>query len=147
VFDPREDLAEVVADLQAAVTADASARNQVASQIGTVEESETVEAAVDGTSFVQESGPEDAGAKPGLFAGIAEAADAEAVLATCSSTVPAPSSAEHLAAEARAGVLVGHPFNPPHLVPLIEVVPAPVTASAAIEAAVEFYRGCGREPV
>src|SRR5699024_11424259 len=64
VFDPREDLAEVVADLQAAVTADASARNQEASQIGTVEETETVEAAVDGTSIVQESGPEDAGAKP-----------------------------------------------------------------------------------
>ncbi|HJA61377.1 MAG TPA: hydroxylacyl-CoA dehydrogenase [Candidatus Brevibacterium intestinavium] len=147
VFDPREDLAEVVADLQAAVTADASARNQVASQIGTVEESETVEAAVDGASFVQESGPEDAGAKPGLFDRIAEAADAEAVLATSSSTIPASSIAEHLDAEAAARVLVGHPFNPPHLMPLIEVVPSPVTSSAAIEAAVEFYRGCGREPV
>ena len=147
VFDPREDLAEVVADLQAAVTADASARNQVASQIGTVEESETVEAAVDGASFVQESGPEDAGAKPELFARIAEAADAEAVLATSSSTIPASSIAEHLDAEAAARVLVGHPFNPPHLMPLIEVVPSPVTSSAAIEAAVEFYRGCGREPV
>src|SRR5699024_5723055 len=147
VFAPREDLGEVVAGLQAAVTADASARNQVASQIGTVEESETVEAAVDGASFVQESGPEDAGAKPELFARIAEAADAEAVLATSSSTIPASSIAEHLDAEAAARVLVGHPFNPPHLMPLIEVVPSPVTSSAAIEAAVEFYRSCGREPV
>src|SRR5699024_11465278 len=62
-------------------------------------------------------------------------------------TIPASSIAEHLDAEAAARVLVGHPFNPPHLMPLIEVVPSPVTSSAAIEAAVEFYRGCGREPV
>src|SRR5699024_7298346 len=143
VFDPREDLAEVVAGLQAAVTADASARGKVASQVGTVEESETVEAA----SFVQEPGPEDPDAKPELFARIAEAADAEAVLATSSSTIPASSIAEHLDAEAAARVLVGHPFNPPHLMPLIEVVPSPVTSSAAIEAAVKFYRSCGREPV
>jgi ketoreductase RED1 len=69
------------------------------------------------------------------------------VLATSSSTFPASSIAEHLDAEAAARVLVGHPFNPPHLMPLIEVVPSPVTSSAAIEATVEFYRGCGREPV
>src|SRR5699024_5650897 len=137
VFDPREDLAEVVADLQAAVTADASARDQVASQIGTVAESETVEAAVDGTSFVQESGPEDAGAKPELFARIAEAADAEAVLATSSSTFPASSIAEHLDAEAAARVLVGHPFNPPHLMQLIDAVPPPWATAAARAAAAE----------
>ncbi|WP_209323803.1 3-hydroxyacyl-CoA dehydrogenase NAD-binding domain-containing protein [Brevibacterium renqingii] len=147
VFDPRDDLAEVVAGLQADVTADASARGEVASQVGTVEEADTVEAAVDGVSFVQESGPEDPEAKPALFSQIAEAAPADAVLATSSSTIPASSIAEHLDASAAPRVIVGHPFNPPHLMPLVEIVPSPVTSAETVASTVEFYRSCGREPV
>ncbi|UVI35403.1 3-hydroxyacyl-CoA dehydrogenase NAD-binding domain-containing protein [Brevibacterium spongiae] len=147
VFDPREDLAEVVAGLQAEVTSAASAHDELASQVGTVELAETVEDAVSGVIFVQESGPEDPEAKPALFAQIAEAAPTEAVLATSSSTIPASFIAEHLDAAAAARVIVGHPFNPPHLMPLVEVVPAPATSPDTIEATVDFYRSCEREPV
>ncbi|WP_166973549.1 3-hydroxyacyl-CoA dehydrogenase NAD-binding domain-containing protein [Brevibacterium atlanticum] len=147
VFDPRDDLAEVVAGLQADVTAAASSQNESATQIGRIEAADSVATAVAGASFVQESGPEDPDAKPALFAQIAEAAPADAVFATSSSTIPASFIAEHLDAAAAARVIVGHPFNPPHLMPLVEVVPAPATSSAAIDAAVSFYRSCGREPV
>lgn len=147
VFDPRDDLAEVVAALQAEVSADAASEDMVAAEIGSIELAETVEAAVAEAVFVQESGPEDPESKPVLFARIAAAAPAEAVLATSSSTIPASLIAEQLTAEAAARVLVGHPFNPPHLMPLVEVVPSPATGADAVERAVEFYRSCGREPV
>lgn len=147
VFDPRDDLAEVVAALQAEVSADAAAQDMVAAEIGSIEIAETVEAAVTEAVFVQESGPEDPESKPALFAQIAAAAPAEAVLATSSSTIPASLIAERLPAEAAARVLVGHPFNPPHLMPLVEVVPSPTTSSETVDRALEFYRSCGREPV
>ncbi|SDS18240.1 ketoreductase RED1 [Brevibacterium siliguriense] len=147
VFDPRPDLAEVVAELQAEVTADASARNELASQVGTIDIAETVEAAVAGVVFVQESGPEDPESKPALFSQIAEAAPAEAVFATSSSTIPASTIAAALPESAASRVIVGHPFNPPHLMPLVEVVPSPQTSQETVDATVEFYRSCRREPV
>lgn len=147
VFDPRDDLAEVVAGLQSDVTSDASAQAQIASEVGSVELAGTVEEAVAEAVFVQESGPEDPAAKPKLFARLAEAAPDDAVLATSSSTIPASFIAEHLGEDAAARVIVGHPFNPPHLMPLVEVVPSPVTSEKTVEEAVEFYRSCGREPV
>lgn len=147
VFDPRPDLAEVVAGLQADVTADASAGDELASEVGTVEFAESVESAVTGVVFVQESGPEDPESKPVLFSQIAEAAPAGAVFATSSSTIPASTIAAALPESAASRVIVGHPFNPPHLMPLVEVVPSPQTSQETVDAAVEFYRSCGREPV
>ncbi|MCU4298985.1 hydroxylacyl-CoA dehydrogenase [Brevibacterium permense] len=147
VFDPRLDLAEVVAGLQADVTADASARDELASDVGTVELAESLEAAVTGVIFVQESGPEDPDSKPVLFSQIAEAAPAGAVFATSSSTIPASTIAAALPESAASRVVVGHPFNPPQLMPLVEVVPSPQTSQETVDAAVEFYRTCGREPV
>ncbi len=147
VHDPRDDLAEVVAALQADVSADAATQDLPADRIGAVELAETVEAAVAGVSFVQESGPEDLQAKPMLFARIADSAPADAILATSSSTIPASTIAADLSPEAARRVLVGHPFNPPHLMPLVEVVPSPRTGPEVVEAAVAFYRSCGRKPV
>jgi 3-hydroxyacyl-CoA dehydrogenase len=44
-------------------------------------------------------------------------------------------------------VLVGHPFNPPHLIPLVEVVSGPGTDPAAVAAAMAFYRAVGKYPI
>ena len=44
-------------------------------------------------------------------------------------------------------VLVGHPFNPPHLIPLVEVVGGKATSDAAIETAMEFYAAIGKKPI
>ena len=44
-------------------------------------------------------------------------------------------------------LLVGHPFNPPHVLPLVEVVPGERTEQWAVDAAVAFYRGLGKTPV
>ena len=44
-------------------------------------------------------------------------------------------------------VLIGHPFNPPHLMPLVEVVPHPGTNAATIATAIEFYDSLGRKAI
>lgn len=44
-------------------------------------------------------------------------------------------------------VLIGHPFNPPHLIPLVEVVPHPGTNEESVSVAMDFYRRLGKDPV
>jgi 3-hydroxyacyl-CoA dehydrogenase len=44
-------------------------------------------------------------------------------------------------------VVVGHPFNPPHLIPLVEVVPGEKTAEQAVERAMAFYTAVGKRPI
>ena len=43
--------------------------------------------------------------------------------------------------------VIGHPFNPPHLIPLVEVVGGAKTSPQAIDAAMEFYREIGKHPI
>lgn len=70
----------------------------------------------------------------------------EVTIASSSSGIP---SSQFIAQcnKAPERVLIGHPFNPPHLMPLVEVVPHPKTAKANIEAALSFYKSLGRRPV
>jgi 3-hydroxyacyl-CoA dehydrogenase len=44
-------------------------------------------------------------------------------------------------------VVIGHPFNPPHLIPLVEVVPGEKTAEATVEEALAFYTAIGKKPI
>lgn len=100
--------------------------------------------------FIQECAPERPDLKRALLArldaGLALAGRPDVVVATSSSGL----AASVLAADCAhypGRVLVGHPFNPPHLVPLVEVVPHPRGDPTASERAVAFYRSLGRKPV
>lgn len=104
------------------------------------------EAAVSGADLVQENGPEKPEFKQALWPRIAAAAPAQALLLSSSSAIPASVQAQRLDAEAAARMLVGHPFNPPHLVPLVEVVPGARTAAQAVDEAVAFYAALGKTP-
>jgi len=102
-------------------------------------------AAVDGVAFVQESGPENLAAKRALYARIDAALAPETVLASSTSGLM-PSDLQ----EGRAGperYVVGHPFNPPHLIPLVEVVGGRATDPAVVDWSVEFYRALGKRPI
>ena len=44
-------------------------------------------------------------------------------------------------------ILIAHPFNPPHLIPLVEVVPNPTTDPASVSTAIEFYKSLGKRPI
>jgi 3-hydroxyacyl-CoA dehydrogenase len=103
-------------------------------------------AAVAGADFVQENGPEREDVKHALYAVLDEAARADVVLASSSSgmlpTVIARGAARH-----PERVLVGHPFNPPHLIPLVEVVPGEQTGEDVVERALAFYAAVGKKPI
>jgi len=95
--------------------------------------------------FVQENGPETVEAKQALFAELDRLAPPEAILASSTSAIVASRFTESLPGRARC--LVGHPVNPPHLVPLVELCGAPWTSPAAIARARSVYRDIGQVAV
>ncbi len=104
-----------------------------------------VERAVDGVDVVQENAPENAELKQELFARIGRAAPPQALLLSSTSTLSPDVMGERMADSSR--LVVGHPFNPPHVVPLVEVVGGERTAPEAITRTVEFYRSVGKVPI
>ncbi|MFE0021454.1 3-hydroxyacyl-CoA dehydrogenase NAD-binding domain-containing protein [Amycolatopsis sp. NPDC059021] len=102
----------------------------------------TLAEAVDGAGFVQESAPEDLALKQKLLADIDAVTPAGVVIA--SSTSGYGMTEMQVAAATPERLVVGHPFNPPYLIPLVEVVGGSLTASWAVEWAAEFYRRVGK---
>lgn len=100
--------------------------------------------ALAGTTLVQENGPERLDFKQKLYTQIEQAASPTTLLLSSSSGLRATDIAQHLAHPGR--MLIGHPFNPPHLIPLVEVVPGERTDTAAVEEAVAFYQALGKTP-
>ncbi|MDT8915937.1 3-hydroxyacyl-CoA dehydrogenase NAD-binding domain-containing protein [Amycolatopsis sp. PS_44_ISF1] len=101
--------------------------------------------AVAGAGVVQENGPERLELKHRIWSVIEAAAPADALLLTSTSGLPATEIATALRQPER--LVVGHPFNPPHLIPLVEVVPGERTAAETVERAVAFYRSLGKRPI
>ena len=105
----------------------------------------TLAEAVDRVDFVQECGPETVEAKVALFEKLDAAAPAAAILSSSSSAIVASKSTEKL--KGRARCLVGHPVNPPHLVPIVELCPSPWTASETMTRARQIYEAIGQVPI
>jgi 3-hydroxyacyl-CoA dehydrogenase len=102
--------------------------------------------AADGARFVQESGPEREDDKRRLLAELDEAAPPSAPLASSSSGLM-PTTLQEMCAHRPQRVLVGHPFNPSYLIPLVEVVPGARTERPVVEETLRFYAGLGKRPV
>jgi carnitine 3-dehydrogenase len=102
-------------------------------------------AAVEAADFIQENAPEDLGLKRRLLAELEEAAPRSAVIASSTTALQASDIQEGCKTADR--VVVGHPFNPPHLMPLVEVVDGRLTAPDAVERAIAFYRAAGKAPI
>jgi ketoreductase RED1 len=110
-----------------------------------LEISGSLESAVTGAQVVQENGPELLELKHKLLADIERATAPTTLLLSSTSALPATQLAANLAHPER--LVVGHPFNPPHLVPLVEVVPGERTDPRAVALAVEFYTAMGKHPI
>ncbi|PJI96172.1 3-hydroxyacyl-CoA dehydrogenase [Acidovorax sp. 69] len=95
--------------------------------------------------FVQESGPERLDFKVDLFRRMDAAAPAHAILASSSSGLAVSDMQAQCARPER--VVLGHPFNPPHMIPLVEVGGGRHTAPEAIARAMAFYTHIGKRPI
>ena len=104
-----------------------------------------LEKAVKDADFIQENGPESLGFKQELYGKLDKWVKSSALLLSSSSSIPASLFSEKMANPERA--LIGHPFNPPHLIPLVEVVPGKKTSPEATLSAMNFYRALGKSPV
>lgn len=104
-----------------------------------------LEAALADADFVQENGPERLDFKCDLFRRMDAATPADVVLASSSSGL----AISAVQAECRhpERVVLGHPFNPPHLIPLVEVVGGAQTSDAAVTQAMAFYARIGKRPI
>ncbi len=98
----------------------------------------TLEAALEGAEHVQENGPEDVAVKRDTFARLDALVPPDVPLASSTSGIPASAFTEGLSGRGRC--LVAHPVNPPYLVPLVELCPAPWTEAAAMERTVALMR-------
>lgn len=102
-------------------------------------------AAMPGAGFVQESGPERIDLKVALFEQISRTLPPDAIIASSSSTLlPTAMQASCLHPER---LVLGHPFNPPHLIPLVEVCGGARTSPEAVDRAMAFYRFVGKHPI
>ena len=119
-------------------------RESPALVFGRIHGAATLSEAVGGAEHVQENGPERVDAKQALFAELDRAAHPDAVLASSSSGIPASAYTETLAGRARC--LVAHPVNPPYLVPLVELCPAPWTDPAAVARTRALMASAGQVP-
>ena len=101
--------------------------------------------ALENVDLVQENGPERPDFKIKLFADMDALTPETTILASSSSGIPigiSQSSCKH-----PERCVIGHPFNPPHLIPLVEVVGSEKTSSATIERAMAFYASIGKRSI
>ncbi|ALI24276.1 3-hydroxyacyl-CoA dehydrogenase [Mycolicibacterium fortuitum] len=101
--------------------------------------------AVSASDFVQENAPERPDLKIALLADIDRAAGPDVIIASSSSGITmSVMQAECVRADR---TVIGHPFNPPHVIPLVEVVGGAKTSAETISAAMDFYKVIGKKPV
>jgi len=103
-----------------------------------------LERSVTGADVVQENGPERIEFKQELWGRIGKVVGEHALMLSSSSAKTATEQALKMSRPER--LLVGHPFNPPHLIPLVEVVPGEKTSPQAVDDAVAFYAALGKVP-
>lgn len=104
-----------------------------------------LERAVGDAQFVQENGPEHLDVKRALFARLDTATSPQVILATSSSGLLI--SAIQAACIYPQRVIVGHPVNPPHLLPLVEVIGGEAASAEVIARAMAFYTEVGKKPI
>jgi 3-hydroxyacyl-CoA dehydrogenase len=103
-------------------------------------------AAVKSADFVQENGPERIDFKKKLYRQLDELLPTDVIIASSSSGL----TMSEIQSDCRLHperCVIGHPFNPPHLVPLVEIVGGTQTSEATIDRAAEFYAGLGKQTV
>jgi 3-hydroxyacyl-CoA dehydrogenase len=106
---------------------------------------ESMSRALAEADLVQENAPERPDFKIKLFAAMDQATPPDAIIASSSSGITMDVMQSDCKHPERC--VIGHPFNPPHVVPLVEVVGGAKTSEEVIERAMSFYASIGKKPI
>lgn len=150
IWDPDRNAAAAAAGLIAQMLEDLAAANLIHDETPAgiarrITVSDHLAEAVAGAIHVQECAPERLDLKRSLFAEMDGLAACDTIVASSASALMASTFTDHL--DGRARCLVAHPVNPPHLVPLVEIVPAPWTAPDTVERTCALMSEAGQKPV
>ena len=104
-----------------------------------------LEEAVEGVDFIQESAPERLDVKQALYARLGEMVPPGVVIGSSTSGLTMTEIAADCATPERC--VIGHPFNPPYLLPLVEIIGGKQTERAAVDWAAAFYEAAGKAPL
>lgn len=135
----------LIADLVSDMHANALVHEPVADILARITPVATLEEACRDVVMIQENVKETVEAKIEVYAQMDRYAPPDAVLASSTSWLPTSLFTEQLPGRHRC--LVGHPTNPPYLIPLVEVSPAPWTSDASVQKAMALYAQVHQEPV
>lgn len=148
IFDPRPDLADYISRTLPNYLPSSSENGDRdhATYTSRLTLAPDLPTAVRSAAIVQEQGPENLAFKTSLWPQVEARAPADALLWSSTSGIPA--SAQQVGMRDATRLLVVHPYNPPHVMPLLELVPAPTTSAEVVARTREFWRTRrGREPV
>jgi 3-hydroxybutyryl-CoA dehydrogenase len=133
--------ADILSQLAEAGRIDLPARDAALARLRVTDELDQLA----GAALTVEAIPEVLAAKHTLYAQLEAIVAPDAIIASNTSGFPPDALSEHMAGQGR--FLVAHFWNPPHLIPLVEVVPGSVTGPEVVERCVRLLAGIGAEPV
>jgi 3-hydroxybutyryl-CoA dehydrogenase len=142
VFEP---VAELRASLEARLAAIVELLEADPALIKHVAVHDALAPAMQGAAFVFEAAPEKLPLKQQIFAELEQAVAPDAILASNSSAIPSTEIGRHL--KYRGRVIGTHFWNPPHLVPLVEVIQNEMTSDETVHRTMEVLRQAGKTPV
>lgn len=145
VFDPSPTVASIIDDVHDNAVRGWQALNVMPEAVGSLTISHSLEEAVVGAGLVVESVPERLDLKHRTLVAIDQAAESSAIIASSTSGFRPSVLAEPLAHPER--LVVGHPFNPVYLLPLVEVVAGTATDELTVDRAMAIYRSLGMHPL
>ena len=105
----------------------------------------TLDAACEGADLVQENGPETVDFKQTMYADLEKLCGSETLFASSSSGITPEVIGARMQSPERA--MIGHPFNPPHVLPIVEVCAAPDAPDALVQRLLDFYERADRVAV
>jgi carnitine 3-dehydrogenase len=127
------------------VAHDLAEYGQAKKGIATLDSAASLDEAVVDAILVQECVTDDLSLKRDIFAQVSRAASDDCLIATSSSGLSITAIQQDSRLPGRT--LAAHPYNPPHIIPLVELAPGALTDTGALERARQLYAGVGKEPV
>ncbi|KAF2206784.1 hypothetical protein CERZMDRAFT_103084 [Cercospora zeae-maydis SCOH1-5] len=141
IYDTRPDIQDYVSEHLSGYLVDADR----ASCMDRLSFAKEVPEAVRDADIVQEQGPEDSDWKVSIWPEIEKHAPGHALFWSSTSGIPA--SEQNRDMQDKSRLVVVHPYNPPHIMPLLEVVKSASTSDGVVERTLKYWRDLGRSPV